>query len=68
MSLVQAIITGGVGGIAVPFAVGGAGTPMAALVAAMAIHGPGGTSIPWSWPVFCLVTLATWGLLHFARE
>lgn len=68
MSLTKAIMLGGIGGIAVPFAIGGNDGPISALVAMMTIHGPAGVSLPWSWPVFCLVTLASWLLLHFARE
>ena len=67
MSLTKAVMIGGIAGIAVPFAIGGSDAPAARLVAMMAIHGPNGATLPWSWPVFCVVTLAAWILLHFAR-
>ena len=69
MSLTKAIMFGGLGGIALPFAIGGSDTPIVgALVSMIRIPGPSGISIPWSWPVFCLVTLAAWVLLYAARE
>jgi hypothetical protein len=67
MALTKAIMLGGIGGIAVPFATSGLTGPIAGLLATMPIHGPQGIVLPWSWPVFCLVTLSTWGLLHAAR-
>lgn len=67
MSLTKAIIIGGIAGIAVPFAVGTARVPAAALVATMSIGMPGGMALPWSWPAFCVVTLFAWGLFAAAR-
>ena len=58
---------GGIAGIAVPFTIGGTHSPLGSLVAMMVIHGPQGATLPWSWPVFCIVTLAGWGLLQFSR-
>lgn len=67
MPLTKAIMIGGIAGIAVPFAIGGSHGPIASLVATIPISGPHGTTIPWSWPAFCTVTLAAWGLLTAAR-
>jgi hypothetical protein len=67
MSLTKAIIVGGTAAIAAPFAVGGSTAPVARLVDMMLIHGPHGVTIPWSWSVFCVVTLAAWGLLQASR-
>jgi hypothetical protein len=67
MSLTKAIMMGGIAGIALPFAIGGSTAPAARLVSMITIHGPHGASIPWSWSVFCVVTLACWGLLAAAR-
>jgi len=67
MSLTKAIIVGATGGIAAPFAIGGSTAPAARLVDMVLIHGPNGVTIPWSWTVFCIVTLAAWGLLQASR-
>jgi hypothetical protein len=68
MSLSKAATIGGIAGISVPFVIGGSMTPLARLLGVTAIHGPYGATLPWSWPVFCLATLAAWGLLHFSRS
>ena len=68
MALTKAVIIGGIGGIAVPFAIGGSTAPVSWMVSMMTIHGPGGVSLPWSWPVFCIITLSAWALLHFTRD
>ena len=67
MALTRAIMLGGIGGIAVPFALAGSGGLLAGLVGTMTIHIAHGAAIPWSWPVFCIITLAAWGLLRAAR-
>ena len=68
MSLTKAVMLGGTGAIAIPFAIGGSDAPVARLVAMVRIAGPSGATIPWSWPVFCLVTLVTWALLRAAGD
>jgi len=65
--LTRAIMLGGIGGIAVPFATTGLGGPIAAMMGTMLIHGPGDIVMPWSWSIFCVVTLSAWGLLQAAR-
>lgn len=68
MVLTKAVMFGGMGAIALPFAVGEADTPVGRLVGMIHIHLPDGISIPWSWPAFCVVTLATWALLRAAGD
>ena len=68
MALTKAIILGGIGGIAVPFMVGGSTSPYVSLLAAMTIPGPNGTVLMWSWPVFCFVTGVAWALFRMSQE
>lgn len=67
MPLTKAIMLGGIGGIAVPFTMSGIDGPLSGMLGTILIHGPGGTAVPWSWPIFCVVTLAAWCLLQAAR-
>jgi hypothetical protein len=61
MALTKAIILGGIGGIALPFVTNGLTGPIFAMLGTILIHGPNGTAVPWSWPVFCVVTSSAWG-------
>ena len=70
MALVKAVLIGAVAAIGVPYATGsGTGSEFVEWVRTGVIHlHAAGVSIPWSWPIFCIVTLFAWGMLAWANR
>ena len=64
MPLVKAVVAGAIAAIAIPFLARGESASSAdGSAAAWSISRPAATILDWSWPIFCVVTLLTWGLL-----
>jgi len=69
MPLVKAIVTGAIAAIAIPFVARGASGEMGNWVGYGLVHfNLGATHLGWSWPIFCIVTLFTWGLLAWSNR
>ena len=69
MPLVKAVLTGGVAAVAIPTIVrGGAGRLADWLQYGVVQFTLADWHFTWSWPVFCVVTLFTWGLLAWADK
>lgn len=69
MPLVKAVVTGAIAAIAIPFLTRGANGEIGGWASYGVVHlDAGGTHLAWSWPIFCIVTLFTWGLLAAANR
>ena len=67
MALVKAVLAGAVAAIAVPYVIrGGTGGFVEMLKYGTVQFNLGSVDFAWSWPLFCVVTLFTWGLLVWA--
>jgi hypothetical protein len=69
MPLVKAVVAGAIAAIAIPFLTRGAEGDMSGWTSYGVVHFTlGSTHLGWSWPIFCIVTLFTWGLLAAANR
>ena len=69
MALVKAILAGAVAATAIPYIIrGGSGRLVEWLQYGLVHFSPGGLHFAWSWPLFCVVTLFTWGLLAWSNK
>ncbi len=70
MALRIAAICGMVAAIAVPAIAARGGMEEDGLLMGRIIHLPigAGLELHWSWPIFCVATLAIWALLAAARD
>jgi hypothetical protein len=69
MPLVKAVVAGAIAAIAIPFFTRGADGQVSNWAGYGVVHlSVGGTHLAWSWPIFCIVTLFTWGLLAWANR
>ena len=69
MPLVKAVVAGAIAAIAIPFLTRGADDQLSGWTGYGVVHLiVGGTHLAWSWPIFCIVTLFTWGLLAWANR
>jgi hypothetical protein len=69
MPLVKAVVAGAIAAIAIPFLTRGVDGQMSGWTSYGVVHFTvGGTHLAWSWPIFCVVTLFTWGLLAAANR
>jgi hypothetical protein len=69
MPLVKAVVVGAIAAIAIPFLTRGANGEIGGWAAYGVVHfNAGGTHLAWSWPIFCILTLFTWGLLAAANR
>ena len=69
MPLVKAVVVGAIAALAIPFLTRGAEGQMSGWIGYGVVHFTvGGTHLAWSWPIFCIVTLFTWGLLAAANR
>ena len=69
MALAKAALTGTVAAIAIPYIVrGGSGLVFDWLQYGVVHFTLSGWHFIWSWPLFCVVTLFTWGLLAWANR
>jgi hypothetical protein len=67
MPLVKAVVAGAIAAIAIPYFTRGGDDQFSGWVSYGVVHfSVGGTHLAWSWPIFCIVTLLTWGLLAWA--
>jgi hypothetical protein len=67
MALVKAVFAGAVAAIAVPWIIkGGTGGFVEMLQTGLVQVRLGSVHFGWSWLLFCVVTLFTWGLLAWA--
>ena len=67
MALGKAVLIGAVAALAIPFVMrGDAGQLSEWLRLGLAEFSLGGSTIAWSWPLFCAVTLFAWGFLAWA--
>jgi hypothetical protein len=70
MSLRVAVVCGMAAAIAVPVILARTGVMAGGFMIGRVIHLPigGGMELHWSWPIFCITTLAVWALLAAAGE
>jgi hypothetical protein len=69
MPLAKAVVTGAIAAIAIPFLTRGDNGEIGGWASYGVVHlDVGGTHLAWSWPIFCIVTLFTWGLLAAANR
>jgi hypothetical protein len=69
MALTTAVGLGAIAAVAVPFVVERSGLEQGGLLTGDLVRIPiGGIELHWSWLIFCVVTLAAWGLLAAARN
>jgi hypothetical protein len=70
MSLRMAVVCGMAAAIAVPALLMRTGEPDDGLLVGGVVHLPvgRGMELHWSWPIFCVTTLAVWGLLAVTRD
>ena len=69
MALVKAILTGAVAAIAIPYIDrGGSASDFEWLRYGVVEVTAAGWHFAWSWPIFCVVTLFTWGMLAWANR
>jgi hypothetical protein len=69
MPLVRAVVAGAIAAIAIPFLARGEDGELNRWVSYGTVHlDIGTTHLHWSWPLFCIVTLFTWGLLAWANR
>jgi hypothetical protein len=69
MALVKAVLAGAVAAIAVPYVIrGGSGGFVEMLQYGIVQVSLGSVQFAWSWPLFCVVTLFTWGFLAWAER
>ena len=69
MPLVKAVVAGAIAAIAIPFLARGADGEIGGWASYGVVHlNAGGTHLAWSWPIFGIVTLFTWGLLAAANR
>jgi hypothetical protein len=69
MPLVKAVVAGAIAALAIPFITRGADGTIGGWAAYGVVHfNAGGTHFAWSWPIFCIVTLFTWGLVAWSNR
>ena len=69
MALGKAVLIGAVAALAIPFAMRGSTGQLGDwLRLGLAEPSVGGSTIAWSWPLFCAVTLFAWGFLAWAER
>lgn len=69
MPLVKAVVAGAIAAIAIPFLARGDEGELSGWASYGVVHfNIGATHLHWSWPLFCIVTLFTWGLLAWANR
>jgi hypothetical protein len=69
MPLVKAVVVGAIAAIAIPFLTRGADSQSSGWIGYGVVHfTAAGMHLNWSWPIFCVVTLFTWGLLAAANR
>jgi hypothetical protein len=67
MPLTRAVIVGAIGAIAIPWL--NHDGELAPWLSRGVVHFSAGSfHLSWSWPIFCIVTLLTWGLLAAANR
>lgn len=69
MALVKAVLAGTVAAAAIPYIIrGGSGRLVEWLQYGLVHFSAGGLHFAWSWPLFCVVTLFTWGFLAWSNK
>jgi hypothetical protein len=69
MALVKAVLTGTAAAVAIPYIIrGGTGRFVEWLHYGLVHVSVGGLHFAWSWPLFCVVTLFTWGFLAWSNK
>jgi hypothetical protein len=69
MPLVKAVVAGATAALAIPFLTRGAEGGLSEWASYGVVHATaGGFHLTWSWPIFCIVTLFTWGLLAWSNR
>jgi hypothetical protein len=69
MALGKAVVAGAAAALAIPWALAGAEGPIGDLVRSNLIRLTlGGTTLAWSWTLFCVVTLIAWAFLAWAER
>ena len=69
MPLARAIVAGAIAAMAIPYLVRGSDGQLGPWLGSGVVHfSLGSTHLAWSWPLFCIVTLFTWGLLAWANR
>ena len=70
MSLRVAVVCGMAAALAVPVILARTGAVEDGLLVGRVVHLPvgGGMELHWSWPIFCVTTLAVWALLAVTRD
>ena len=69
MPLVKAAVAGAAAALAIPFLARGENHEFSGWLGRGMVHfSAGGVHLDWSWPIFCVVTLLTWGLLAAANR
>jgi hypothetical protein len=67
--LTPALFIGAVAGVAIPWIANRSEATLGGLLTGQIVHLPvnGGMEFPWSWLVFCVVTLIAWAAIAVAR-
>jgi len=69
MALVKAVAVGAVAALAIPYVIrGGSGQLVEWLHYGLVNVSAGGWHFAWSWPLFCVVTLFSWGFLAWSNR
>ena len=69
MPLGRAVIVGAIAAIAIPWLARGGNGELGEWIGRGVVHfSIGSVHLAWSWPLFCIVTLATWALLAAASR
>ena len=64
MPLARAVVVGAIAAIAIPYLNQEDGGQLSEWLGRGVVHlMVGSVHLAWSWPIFCIVTLLTWGLL-----